>query len=69
MQQQPITFPTPSPGLGTVTHMALLVANPNWRWWSFWRPRTIMLDWPVDPPRAIGAGDTLTPGRIEITEA
>lgn len=46
---KPIVFPPPLGGWGTITHMA--VANPKWRWWAFWRPRTIVLQ--LDPLKAI----------------
>ena len=37
-----IAFPPTGSDFGHVTH--IIVSNPSWRWWSFWRPRTLMLE-------------------------
>lgn len=55
----PITFQEPLASWGTVTHC--LMPNPKWRWWAFWRPRTLVFEMPVHAP---GIG----PCEITITE-
>lgn len=36
-------FPAPSSDWGTVTHSMMVLPNPKRRWWSFWRPRHIVI--------------------------
>lgn len=37
-----ITFPAPTADWGKP--IAATIPNPAWRWWTFWRPRTITID-------------------------
>lgn len=38
---QPIHFPAPSASWGRI--IKATIPNPKWRWWTFWRPRVLML--------------------------
>lgn len=60
-------FPAPSSDWGTVTHSMMVLPNPKRRWWSFWRPRHIVIKSTLlgDEATALVAGTILTVSHVD----
>lgn len=56
-------FPSPTADWGKVTHVAM--PNPRRRWWSFWRPRVVVITKPVQMILGSGAVGYSSTGTLE----